>query len=44
MLLITIPKFVLGERRKRVYIYYYYYYYYMIYIAPISRIESEVNF
>jgi len=21
--------------------YYYYYYYYMIYIAPISRIESE---
>ena len=22
-------------------IYYYYYYYYMIYIAPISRIESE---
>jgi len=23
------------------YYYYYYYYYYMIYIAPISRIESE---
>jgi len=22
-------------------VYYYYYYYYMIYIAPISRIESE---
>jgi len=21
--------------------YYYYYYYYMIYIAPVSRIESE---
>ena len=23
--------------------YYYYYYYYMIYIAPISRIESEAQ-
>ena len=23
--------------------YYYYYYYYMIYIAPISRIESETE-
>jgi len=30
-----------GVERNRQNYYYYYYYYYMIYIAPISRIESE---
>ena len=34
----------IADRRMIIYtacVYYYYYYYYMIYIAPISRIESE---
>jgi len=34
--------FTVRRRVLRVVLYYYYYYYYhMIYIAPISRIESE---